>query len=223
MLKTQFKPAEPDSIRKDDIRKSVLLMGLRVIIHSFVLIGVLLIVVLDAQQPVFTDKFAEHSYTEYGQEFTLLLTTLLFYLYAKLFPEQSVVSYLIGGFLGMALIREYDAFLDHNVADGAWQVMAYSLAAITAFLVYKRREHFWLQLNRFMNTRGFGIFITGLMIVFVFSRLYSNNMIWMPLMGEENYMYVVTRASEEALELLGYTLILLSSIEYFSFLKNSNV
>ena len=37
----------------------------------------------------------------------------------------------------------------------------------------------------------------------------------------ENYMYVVTRASEEAIELLGYTLIFLGSLEYFFSLKLS--
>ncbi len=34
------------------------------------------------------------------------------------------------------------------------------------------------------------------------------------------YMYVVTRASEEAIELLGYTFNLLGSIDYFFFLKS---
>jgi len=204
-----------------DEKKSVLLMGIRVLLYSAVLAGVLLIALLDAQSADFEDKFSEQSYTEYAQECSLLLTTLLFYLSARLFPIQSVVAYLIGGFFGMAYIREHNNFLNSNMAEGAWQVMAYSLAAISAFLVYRQRRHFWKQLNSFMNTRAFGIFITGLMIVFIFSRLYSNKLIWMATMGEENYMHIVARANEEIIELLGYALILLGTIEYFAFLRNS--
>ena len=43
---------------------------------------------------------------------------------------------------------------------------------------------------------------------------------WETVMGE-NYVYAVTRASEEAIELLGYTLIFLGAIEYSFALKKS--
>ena len=200
-------------------RNSVLLMGLKVILYSLVLIGILYITLLDAQQPVLTDRYSEHGPTEYAQEFALLSSVLLLYLSTWLFPKQAVVAYLVGGFLGMAYIREFDSFLDRRVADGAWQVMAYSLAAITAFLVYRLRVTLWKRLNQFIQCRAFGIFITGMMIVFVYSRLVSDKLIWKAVMGEENYMYVVTRASEEAIELLGYTLVLIGIIEYLFYLK----
>ena len=200
-------------------RKPVLLMGLKVILYCLVLMGILYITLLDAQQTVLTDRYSEQAPTEYAQEFSLLSAVLLLYWSAWLFPKQAVVAYLVGGFLGMAYIREFDAFLDRKVADGAWQVMAYSLAAITAFLVYQLRMNLWKRLNRFIHTRAFGMFITGMMIVFVYSRLYSDKLIWKAVMGEENYMYVVTRASEEAIELLGYTLILIGTIEYLFTLK----
>jgi len=202
-------------------RKTVLLTGLRILLYCFVLAGITGIVFLDAQHPDFEHRFSEQSMTEYAQELLLLLTILVFLFCFKFFPHQEVITYLIGGFLGMAFIREYDAFLDSNVADGFWPVLAYSLAAICAFQVYKQRNQFWEQLERFIQNRSFGIFIAGLMIVFIFSRLYGYNLMWETVM-EENYMYVVTRASEEAIELLGYTLIFLGSIEYFISLKDSH-
>ena len=202
-------------------RNTVLQMGLRVVLYSALLVGILFITYLDARQPELLSRFSEQSPTEYAQEFSLLMAVILFYRCVRLFPKKSVVAHLLGGFLGMAFIREYDAFLDNNVFDGAWQLMAYSLAGITAYFVYQQRAYFWQQLNRFIKTRAFGVIITGMLIVFIYSRLYSHKQIWMSAMGEENYMYVVTRASEEAIELLGYTLILLGSIDYYFTLKKS--
>lgn len=117
----------------------------------------------------------------------------------------------------MALIREHDAFLDENVADGAWQVLANSLAVVTAFLLYRKKKHVWKQLHSFIQSRAFGIIISGMMIVIVFSRLYGNDMIWRSAMGEENYIHQITRASEESIELLGYSLIFIGAIEHLFF------
>ncbi|CAA9275580.1 MAG: hypothetical protein AVDCRST_MAG95-3002 [uncultured Adhaeribacter sp.] len=204
-------------------RKAVLWMGLQVLLSSAVLVTILLITFLDARQPVLTDRFSEQSFTEYAQEISLLLAILFFYGSARLFPKQAVVAYLVGGFLGMAFIREFDSWLDSNVADGAWQILAYSLAGLTAYLAYKQRAYLWLRLASFIQTRAFGVIITGMLIVFIYSRLYSDKQIWMSAMGEENYMYVVTRASEEAIELLGYALILLGSADYLFFLQREQV
>lgn len=134
-------------------RKAVLWMGMQVFLSSAILVTILLITWLDARQPVLTDRFSEHSFTEYTQEISLLLTILFFYGNARYFPKQAIVAYLVGGFLGMAFIREYDSWLDNNVADGAWQIMAYSLAAVTAYLVYTQRPHFWPRLVSFIQTR----------------------------------------------------------------------
>ena len=213
-MNTIINPALPEYKRK-----TVLRMGLRILFYCSVLAGITGIVFLDAQHPDFEHRFSEQSMTEYAQELLLLLTILVFLLCYKFFPDQEVITYLVGGFLGMAFIREYDAFLDSNVADGFWPVLAYSLAAICAYLIYKQRNQFWDQLEGFIQNRAFGIFITGLMIVFIFSRLYGYNLMWETVMGE-NYMYVVTRASEEAIELLGYTLIFLGATEYFFSLRN---
>ena len=210
-----------DSAHTNRKRKSVLRMGLKVLLYSLVLTGILVITYLDARYSELEDRFSEKSFTEYAQEAALLFAIVLLYLSARLYPKHSLVAYLLGGFLVMAFIREFDAFLDHHVADGAWQVMAYSLAAITAFLVYRQKNKLWKRLYSFVQTRAFGIIITGMLIVFIYSRLYSDKLIWMAAMGDKNYMYVVTRASEEAIELLGYTFILLGSIEYFFFLKRA--
>ncbi|QCR21543.1 hypothetical protein [Pontibacter sp. SGAir0037] len=202
-------------------RKAVLLMGLKVLVYSLVLAGVTQIILLDAQVQDEVIKFSEQSYTEYAQELFLALSVALFYLSVRLFPKQAAVGHLMGGFLGMALIREYDAFLDDHVADGAWQVMAYSLAALTAFMAYREHKQFWKQLEGFIQSRAFGIIITGMIIVFIFSRLYGNTHLWSSAMGEDNYRHIVTRASEEGIELLGYAIIMLGALEHISFLRMS--
>lgn len=207
------------AISAGNFRISVLLMGLKVVMYSGVMAGIVLIIFLDAQQPN-SIKFSETSYTEYAQEFSLLLTTILFFLCGRLFPNQAVVGYLFGGFFGMAYIREFNTFLDTNVADGTWQALAYSLAALTVFLVYRRRKFFWQQLALFIESMPFGIVILGMLVVFIFSRLYGLHIIWQMTL-EENYKYVITRASEESIELLGYAIILIGALEYAFYLKSS--
>ncbi|WP_299700762.1 hypothetical protein [uncultured Pontibacter sp.] len=203
-----------------DFRKPVLLMGFRVALYSLLLFTLTEIILLDAHR--ISRQFSEQSYTEYAQEVFLLVSTLIFYLSVRFFPNQAVVGLLLGGLFGMSLIREFDAFLDAHVARHTWKVLAYSLAIVTAFLVYKKKEFFWRQLDGFIRTKAFGIVIAGMLSVFIFSRLYGLEDIWLALMGEEKYMYEITRISEESVELLGYTLIMIGAIEYIIDLSTSS-
>lgn len=200
-------------------RTAVLLMGLKVVMYSALMAVIVLIILLDARQPDGI-RFTEYSYTQYAQETFLLLSSMIFYLSVRYFPKQALVGILFGGFFGMAYIREFDAFLDDNVADGAWQVLVYSLATLTAFLAYRERRSFWQQLETITNSRAFGFLISGMLTVFIFSRLYGDHLIWQTTM-EDAYMYIVTRASEESIELLGYSLIFIGALEYILHLKGS--
>ena len=204
----------------EDKKKAVLLVGLRVMLYSLMVAAVTRIILWDAQRPDH-EKFSEHSYTEYAQESALVLITILFLLGIWYFPKQVVIAYLLGGVFGMAIIREHDAFLDTNVADGAWQLIVTALITLILFLVWKERKQVWTQLYYFIHTRAFGIIVSGMFIVFIFSRLYGNKHIWLSVMGEENYLHTITRANEEALELLGYTIILIGAIEFLFFSKPS--
>lgn len=207
-------------VADSESRKAVLLMGFRVALYSLLLFTLTEIILFDAQRP--SHQFSEQSYTEYAQEISLLVSTLLFYLSLRYFPSQSVVALLLGGFLGMSLIREFDAFFDTYVARHTWKVLAYSLAMLTVWQVYKRKDFFWGQLERFIHTKAFGIIIAGMLAVFIFSRLYGLEDIWLSLMGEDNYMYEIRRISEESIELLGYTIIMVGAIEYMLDLSASS-
>ena len=216
---TLVKGEEEHGVADSDFRKPVLLMGFKVALYSLLLFTLTEIILLDAQR--ISNQFSEQSYTEYTQEFFLLVSTVLFYLSVRYFPNQAVVGLLLGGLLGMSLIREFDAFFDTHVSRHTWKVLAYSLAILTAFQVYKHKDFFWRQLEAFIHTKAFGIIIAGMLTLFIFSRLYGLEHIWLALMGEEKYMYEIRRASEESIELLGYTLIMIGAIEYLLDLNTS--
>jgi hypothetical protein len=139
----------------------------------------------------------------------------------RFFPNQAVVGLLLGGFLGMSLIRELDAFFDTHVARHTWKVLAYSLAMLTSYWVYRHKVFFWRQLAVFIQSRAFGIILAGLLSVYVFSRFYGLEEIWLMLMGAERYLYEIRRISEESIELLGYCLIMIGAIEYLLDLSTS--
>ena len=114
----------------------------------------------------------------------------------------------------MALIREFDAFLDHNVYDGAWQTLVLIVLLFVIYRSYINRKSLFEALPGFMASYPFGLVIAGMIITFAYSRLFGESIMWKTVM-EENYIRNVKNAVEESIELLGDSIILFSAIEFF--------
>lgn len=184
----------------------------RIIIYSGYLLALSLVFLYDAEpKPIL--KFSESSLTEYFQEGSFFLTVLLFSFYALKRKATTALSIIIGGFFLMAFIREFDAVLDQYVFDGAWQTLAFSVLALIFFSIYKNWKVLGKQIVSFMISYPFGIMITGMMVTFVYSRLFGESIMWQSVM-EDGYNRSVKNAAEESIELLGDTIVLFSAIEY---------
>jgi hypothetical protein len=120
----------------------------------------------------------------------------------------------------MALIREFDFYLDNYVFDGAWQVLAFSTLAITMIYLVRNKEAIEQASQKVFQTSAFGLISAGVLITFIFSRLYGRTAFWEAVM-EEKYFRSVKNVSEEGIELLGYSIILIGCIELFRILLNS--
>jgi hypothetical protein len=68
------------------------------------------------------------------------------------------------------------------------------------------------EFRHYSNTFSFGLFAAGVLVTYIFSRLYGRQDFWRAVL-QEHYIRDFKDIAEEAIELLGYSLILFATIE----------
>ncbi len=164
----------------------------------------------------------ENSFTERMQESFLLLTTILLGYIAYKFLKFKAFAIMFGAFTLVSLIREMDAFLENNLFDKAWQVLALAVLLPSLFFLYKNAKKFYNNLQELSNSLSFGLILISMLILHVFSRLYGRKVIWKALMGKDKFIRAVKDASEEGIELLAYSILFIGVIELYRFVKQNN-
>jgi len=192
--------------------KIVSAVALRIIFYGGYLLALSLVFMYDAQPQDF-DKFGEASLTERFQEFTVLLIATIFWSTGYFNKLIRPLAYLIAGFFSAAYVREHDAFFDENLFDGGWQLIAYTIVALTLYFVYRYRSSLMQSILNFVESKSFGFLMSGFIVTFFYSRLYGEGYMWRAMM-EDRYFRGVKNASEESIELLGYSIILFGAIEF---------
>lgn len=119
----------------------------------------------------------------------------------------------ISGFLFCLFIRESDYFLDELVARHAWKMIVLLTVILVAVYVIKNAGRVLASVLDFLCQPSFGVFMSALLIVLVFSRLFGYGDFWEALI-EGGYYRVIKTIAEEGTELLGYALLFISSCEY---------
>lgn len=162
-------------------------------------------------------EFKEDSLTERTQEVFLLLSIFILAISSIKFEAFRYFNAILSLFFLTHLIRELDSILD-AVFDGLWQILAFSVVAIALVILIKHRKLFWNQAEEMQHQFAFGVFTIGLFVLHVFSRLYGKGSNWENLMGD-SYFRTIKDASEESIELLGYSIILISVVEIALFTR----
>lgn len=160
----------------------------------------------------FHDFVRENSFTEIVQESMLLMLALLFYCHAWRTPDRRYSSLLIGGFFSCMLIRELDFFFD-TLFHGSWVWFALLTAALCLSGASRNVPKALEGLAAFMRHPAYGMMLSGLLCVFVFSRLFGMHELWQELM-QDGYNRLVKNMVEEGTELFGYTLCALAGVWY---------
>lgn len=176
---------------------------LRFPIYAFVLFFSTYMIKLDFME----GAFKEDSFTERTQETFLLICVLALAYTSIKFSAFRYFNTILSLFFLTHLIRECDSILD-SIFDGLWQVLAYSVLAIAILVLIKHWKLFWKQVAEMQHQFAFGILSIGLFVLHVFSRLYGKGSNWENLIGED-YVRSIKDASEESIELLGYSIILI--------------
>lgn len=156
---------------------------------------------------------SEFSPIEIMQPLILLVCGLLLAWVARYCPSQRPIAFPFGGLALAFLIRECDYFLDRYLLDNLWQVLvAIALAFVIAY-TYRVRKRVRIAWARVWPSPGMALLFAGAVILFAFVRLVGHEPLWMAILGDD-YQRVAKLAIEEFIELLGYFLWLIGTIEY---------
>jgi len=192
---------------------------IKIFLYGVCVLGIWLVIYMDAQWLIFNKdaKFSELSYTEFTQEILLLLTAAIFWITGTQTRPKRSFALLMSWVAAMALCREFD-FLCNCVFDGCWKIPAALTTFGYGYIVFRYKDNFLNDAVEFIRRPESGILLSGLLTVFIFSRLFGCKILWEAMMGD-GYMRCVKNAAEEGLELLGYLLILIAGVEYFFYKK----
>jgi hypothetical protein len=156
---------------------------------------------------------SEYSPIEIMQPLILAICGLLLAWVAQYCPSQRPIAFPFGGLALAFLIRECDYFLDRFLIDNLWQVLiAVALAFVIAY-TYRVRRRVRIAWARIWPSPGLALWFAGAVILFAFVRLVGHEPLWMSILGDD-YHRVAKLAVEEFIELLGYFLWLIGTIEY---------
>jgi hypothetical protein len=157
-------------------------------------------------------RFTERGYTELAQSVLLASASILLLYTRQVLKVMPTVSLLMFAFVFSSLIREQDAFLDNYIFDGTWQLLVTLVLLPCLVFVLWQRHRFANEFIAYSNSFSFGLFASGLLVTYLFSRLYGRSEMWMAIL-DEHYARTFKDAAEEITELLGYGLILIAIIE----------
>src|SRR5210317_716452 len=128
-------------------------------------------------------------------------------------PSQRPLAILFGGMALAFLIRELDYFLDRYIIDNLWQVLIAISGSLVIAYTFRHCKRLRVALGRIWPSPGLTLLFSGAVILFAFVRLVGHEPLWMSILGD-NYLRVTKLAIEEFIELIGYFLWMIGTIEY---------
>ncbi len=128
-------------------------------------------------------------------------------------PSQRPLAIGFGGLALVFLIRELDFFLDRYLIENLWPVLIAVAAAFLIVYTHRHRRRLTVALARIWPSPGLALLFAGAAILFAFVHLVGNELLWQSILGDA-YEPTVTTAVEEFVELIGYMLWLIGTIEY---------
>lgn len=156
---------------------------------------------------------SEYSPVEIIQPGILVICGLLFAWVANNCPSQRPIAITFGGIALVFAIRELDYFLDRFVADNFWQLLIGVIAAPVIAYLLRHRRRFRIAWLRLWPSPGLTLLFAGAIINLAYVQAIGHEPLWQAILGDD-YRRVVKLAVEEFIELSGYFLWLIGTIEY---------
>ncbi len=157
--------------------------------------------------------FKEVGPVEISQVFFSLITALLFLAVGRIDRNRESLVLVLAGFFFCISVRESDYFLDILIGRHTWKVIVSAILILIALYIKKNGKRVVVSAIEFVNQPSFGVFLSGLLVLIVFSRLFGYGGFWKTIMDDASYRTVKTIV-EEGVELMGCSLLLISACEY---------
>lgn len=199
-------------VLKRSIRTVLFSVFVRSVIYAVLLAGIAYGMLWGAV--VYDEAF----YNEIGPVETLetvfaLSAALIFLLAGRMDASKQPASIVIAGFLFCLFIRESDFVMDTYVAEDSWKICVATVFLLIAVYSLKNMRSLYRSILRFIHLPSFGIFLSGLLVLMAFSRLFGYGPFWKAIMDNPSYRTVKTIV-EEGVEQMGYFLVLIAAFEY---------
>ena len=198
--------------------KSILITFIRLLFYAFLMFLCTIPIEADFE----LGQANESGAIEMAQESILFITILIGFMSLAFTKHFKTFMSALSLFIGMHLIREFDAWFDDVFPALGWFPFVLVLLFIIIVILFKNLKFFLNQFKTLSHTLGFGILLISLVNLHVFTRLYGKPSNWDNIMGDK-YLYSVERASEESVELVAYMMILIAVIELFIFVKKDKL
>lgn len=189
---------------------------LRVILLALAVVVVVMCLHIDVN--IINNGLSERSFTEIVQESILLVIVVIHLARARHSDAARQLNVLIAGFFMAMLIRELDAVFD-LIHHGSWVWFALAVSLGTILYAFRRAPRVLQQLADYMTKPAFGIMLSGLLAILIFSRLFGMSVLWRSIL-HDGYVREVKNMVEEGSELFGYMLCLVASVNLFPARRN---
>ena len=159
-----------------------------------------------------TSTFEEHGIVENMQISFLLSSGIVFFVNTFHDKQMRAVSYILASFCFFASCRELDSFFDKLIPVISWKFGYFFplLAGIYGFLTLNSTIKSALQ---FLASPSFLMMCCAIIIILPIAQCIGHRPLITATLGNRNVANI-KQLFEECCELIGYFIILLSSIEY---------
>ena len=186
---------------------SPLFIAIRVILYSLLIFGVAEAIFFDASHPMEDGYFGEITFTEIGQELILFVLFGFYLWFGFKWRTIQPVTNLVSLFFLMSFIREFNFLVDK------WIFPVLVVFAFFVWLFVRDFKKIKDSTIRFFSVPASSWLLSGFLVTFIFSRLMGRSKFWKLLYNDESYR-LAKAATEEGLELLGNSIMLIGAIEF---------
>jgi hypothetical protein len=178
-------------------------------VFAFFLFFILQTLILTRSQVMLKDN----NIIEWTEFLWLTLSAFFLFLAAGRTKEFPVLYTILALLPVIAAVRELDAVFD-QIFHGAWVIPATAVYLTIFYKVYKAFNQLKDEVLRFVQTQQVVFLGIGLFVIVIFAQFSGRQILWHAVLGQ-NYLRIVGRLVEELIELLGYFILLIGSIECY--------
>ncbi len=183
-------------------------VAIRLVIYSLLILAAAEMVRLDALFPMEEGFYGEISFTEFSQEFILLVLFILYLVAGRRYPAIRPVANILSMVFLASFIREFNNFISW------WFYLVLPVLLVMAGIFVRERKKIRPATIAFFSLPASAWFFSGFLLTFLFSRLMGRSALWQILYDENSYR-IAKAATEEGIELAGNCLMLISAVELF--------